>query len=655
MNEVNFAVQKAIGKYRGQDYRYSRSPYSTRMRARVALSITYLVFITGLELENLLNNVTEALGLASLAYSKYQVEVWSSLALRQDLHPAILCYMTARVQDTKKMKISAEEKMNELLLLSRSLLPISYHDAESVFNDAHEVASDIDVETSYEIGLFSPLAESASLTMSIDQRKSIAQNLAVIISDAGIRLSGYDHFPWRGVIQSLALLNVSVALAAASRWEDENLVDRDTTLHPILQTGLSRHELTAKQITALLPLIDDLDEEFMVAISDQAILENSPSRMTQVEYLARDELQRFGKGSREKIAYKLMTALGEVNSGYWTSHLLRTASFHDATRHQERPATAEKSSDTIDASAEYHDLFANLLLAMEQPCSVEYLRSTIRKFLQSSRSGRIRDRSGILGDLRKSISSRNQVNYLEALSQSESSYLLGYEIALELVRCLKEWQASLSVIRWRQERLLGVITNHLLEFSKWISFGEDHLQSLLAMVDIPNNQITNTLFGAIESHVDEFDSRTLYGLIGIVSGFCIPEENAQVLVRFSNQLLLRIHPTDRESWDISDIPNDSLNGVARFIYALMSDIDVRIRWRAVHALRRFVNLGDTTILDKIIGLYDKTSEISFRRPDVPFYWLATRLWLMIAVDRISSETPLAVSPHHTWLFNHCHI
>lgn len=651
VDDVNSAVQKAIGQYRGQDYLYSRSPYSTRMKARVALSTTYLMLIPGLELDNLLNNVTEALGPASLAYSKYQMEVWGILALRQDLHPAILRYITARVQDTKKMKISAEEKMNELLLLSRSLLPINYHDAESVFNDAHEVASEIDVETTHEIRLFSPLAESASLIMSIEQQKSAAQNLAIIISDAGIRLSGYDHFPWQSGIQSLALLNVSVALAAVSRWEDQNLVDRDTTLPPVLQTALSRHELTAKQITALLPLIDDLGEEFMVVIAEQAILENTACRATLVEYLARDELLRFGKGSREKFAHKLKAVLGEANSGYWTSQLFRTVSFHHTARHQDMPTGAERSSDTIDTSAQYGALFAEFVLAMEHPCSVEYLMSTIRTFLQSSQSGSSRGRSSILEDIRKSISPRNQVNYLEALGQSESSYLLGYEIALELVMCLKEWQGSLSVIRWRQERLLDVVTNHLLEFSRWISFGEDYLQSLLAMVDQPNNQITSALLGAIERHVDEFDSRTLYGLIGIVSSFCTPEENAQVLERFSNQLLQRIHPADRESWDISDIPNDTLNGVTRFIYALMSDIDVRIRWRAVHALRRFANLGDTTIIDGIIGLYDKTSEISFRRPDAPFYWLATRLWLMMAADRIASETPLAVSPHYNWLLS----
>ena len=90
-------------------------------------------------------------------------------------------------------------------------------------------------------------------------------------------------------------------------------------------------------------------------------------------------------------------------------------------------------------------------------------------------------------------------------------------------------------------------------------------------------------------------------------------------------------------------------GIARFLYAYMGDVDVRIRWRAAHALRRLARLGDIGILDKLVELYDQTSEPSYRKPDVPFYWLAARLWLMMTLDRIATETPSAVEPHGLWL------
>ncbi len=90
-------------------------------------------------------------------------------------------------------------------------------------------------------------------------------------------------------------------------------------------------------------------------------------------------------------------------------------------------------------------------------------------------------------------------------------------------------------------------------------------------------------------------------------------------------------------------------GVARILYALMGDVDVRTRWRAAYALRRLARLGDVGTLDKLVELYGRTSEPSYRKPDAPFYWLAARLWLVMGLDRIAVETASLVGHHGQWL------
>jgi hypothetical protein len=97
------------------------------------------------------------------------------------------------------------------------------------------------------------------------------------------------------------------------------------------------------------------------------------------------------------------------------------------------------------------------------------------------------------------------------------------------------------------------------------------------------------------------------------------------------------------------MPTEAVGGVARFIYAFMGDVDVRIRWRAAHVARRLARLGDAGVIHKIVELYGRTSESSFRRPDAPFYWLPARFWLMMILDRIAAETPSAVGRHGQWL------
>jgi hypothetical protein len=164
---------------------------------------------------------------------------------------------------------------------------------------------------------------------------------------------------------------------------------------------------------------------------------------------------------------------------------------------------------------------------------------------------------------------------------------------------------------------------------------------------MPSERIAAALIEGMERHVDVLDAPTVYTLVGLIGRHCGSIDAAQVMTRYAHRLVQRIPVHERDSWDLSDIPTEVAAGLARFLYALMGDVDVRTRWRAAHALRRLARLGDVGTLDKLVELYGRTSEPSYRTPDAPFYWLASRLWLVMALDRISAETPSALGPRAT--------
>ena len=83
------------------------------------------------------------------------------------------------------MKTSAEDKLTALIRFTRLLLPISYVDAESLFNEAIEVAGEVNAEAVHEIALFASLAEHAVGSMGVDQRRAVARDLAIVVGDAG--------------------------------------------------------------------------------------------------------------------------------------------------------------------------------------------------------------------------------------------------------------------------------------------------------------------------------------------------------------------------------------------------------------------------------------------------------------------------------------
>jgi hypothetical protein len=196
---------------------------------------------------------------------------------------------------------------------------------------------------------------------------------------------------------------------------------------------------------------------------------------------------------------------------------------------------------------------------------------------------------------------------------------------------------------------MQVVVELLPGFSRWIVHGESPLPALLDTSGISSDRIVASLLEGMERHVDVLDAPTVYALVGLIGRHSGPIDAAQVIARYADRLVQRIPVHERDNWDLSDIPTEPGAGLARFLYALMGDVDVRTRWRAAHALRRLARLGDVGILDKLVELYDRRSEPSYRTPDAPFYWLAARLWVVMALDRIAAETPAAVGHHGQWL------
>ena len=93
----------------------------------------------------------------------------------------------------------------------------------------------------------------------------------------------------------------------------------------------------------------------------------------------------------------------------------------------------------------------------------------------------------------------------------------------------------------------------------------------------------------------------------------------------------------------TELPRDVDEAAARFLFAYMGDCDLRLRWRAAHAVRRLARTGDQATLTALVAEYCRREEQVFRARDFEFYWLAARLWFVLAWDRVAGETPEAAA------------
>jgi hypothetical protein len=651
--EVDTQLQPAIAHYHNEEYRLSRNFWAREMRTRAAVSITQLIALRGLDRTALLERASSLLSARSDPFDSAETQIFARLALERSLHQQILSVITDRARVVRSMRASAEDKIAALIRFARLLLPISYGDAESLFNEAIEVAGEVNAEAIHEIALFAPLAERAVGSMSVRERRAVARNLAVIIGDAGVRLAGYEHFPWVEAAQALTTLDVCLALAAAARWEDSSIVHRSTFVPSILKTALSRHELSPAQVSALLPLVDQLDGELLIGIIEEASRQKSgPDLKSLAEEVAREELLRFGRGTRQEVSEKLSSLLTKSSPGFWLDRLVRATAFHQI----ERPGR-------VSPPGEAHWSHRREESEVEQPDPLDSIDWTAHRFVSANEVDDVIGRataaarasntfvlaSTILDRIRSIVALGDRAAHLDALISSDYQNARDYELAQAIAKGVEAWHDAPSIRHWCRERLMQVVANLLPRFCRWLAHGDSPLPSLLEKSGVPAHQICAALLEGMERHVDALSAPTVYALVGLVGRYCTPGEAAQVIARYADRLLQRIPAHERDDWDLTDIPMEAAGSIARFLYALMGDVDVRIRWRAAHALRRIARLGDLGTLDKLIELYGRTSEPSYRKPEAPFYWLAARLWLVIALDRIAVETPSAVGHHGQWL------
>jgi len=648
---VSKDLTSAVSASRREDYRLRHEYRLSDMRTQAALAVSRLMALPSLDRNLLYEDALSALGPRS-PFSVSETRVSTIFSVSAELHEKLLALTASRAKEVLKARVSADEKISALVRFARLLVPISQSDAEGLFNEAVRVAGEVNSEAMWEIDTFAPLTERAADAMDSSCKRSVACAIATIATDAAIRLEGEEGFPWPKVGRALGNLDVSVAFAAMGRWEDSAIIDRDSVLPAISKAALNRTFLSAGQVIALMLLLRRADTDIIESIVEKiSELESVAVVDLMADEVARQELLQFGKGKREKITQMLLS-LPVKERGVWLSRLISATDFQN-----EKPSNPEESgTENTPASKEFRIKEEEILNRFDfnkhrfiDPSEINQVVSSV--FAEAKGTDAFVSVSQILERIGEAVAFSDRVAHLEALAKSKSETISDYELGHVIPRWLAKWGEVPSVANWCRNRLLEVITELLPAFVRYLGYDQSSLPELLARSGASNDMVCEALLDGIARNVDALGARTLYALVGLIAGYCTEEEASTVLEKYTNRLEGRIRAEDREVWDVVDIPDVPTRGLVRFLYALMSDLDVRNRWRSGHALRCLARLNESSSLSEFKALYARTEERTYRRPDAPFYWLAARLWLVISLDRIASEKPTTISTYGTWLLN----
>jgi hypothetical protein len=623
-----------IAGFGTDSYSFERDYWAGRFRMRAARSVLRLMHLSGLPADKLLERAH------SLVRTRFEdpfatrlTTLWNDLLLRTECHDFILRSVGEKVLQARRERAPASEKVEALVNFSRLVLNFSEADARSLFEEAVARAQEIDREAFDQIETLEALAVHFRAWEEPD-RTRIACEIFRFVTDVGERLRNEENFPWDSAVVALGRLSPPAALASIARWADQGFRTHEDTLSTLIRELLRLQIMSPAWATALLVLIERANVALVGEVAAAARSVTDALRGLITEELAGDCLLNALPENRMELGSAIIDGVGaKVGDGPAARHLNEMMSFLKAAQETGRAKREESAPNRAPPSL---DLSGRRFITA---ADIEELISEAREMQPYCSIGEV------LKLIRTTITRpAERVPFLDAVASYDTGGLYEDERASAIVDALEAWKDLPSVADWRSRQLPRVIIRDFLTLSRWLKQGTKALVQLLRATGLGPAERRDVLIEGVNGTGLQLGSRALFGIADHLVAVLEPTDAWAVLTWYIARLNGRVPDGGRHVLDGRDLPSNLDDSIGRFIFALMGDVDTRIRWRAAHAARRLARLRVETAFKAIFANYNRTSDASFRDPTAPYYWLGGRLWLMLVAARVADERPEAILP-----------
>lgn len=634
-----------LGEVSSHHYSFDNDFDSHNLREMAAQSVMSLLLVESIEASELVKRAsTLVVGRFGDSVASRREKLWSWMRFRTSESEYLMRLVAEAVGVIKELRAASSDKLDAFVRLSRLVLPVSREDAEALFNDAVSVAKEIDQEAIDQIDFLSVLAEHARISGRSD-RRAVAANIFTFVSGAAERLSDRDGFPWKSAVHGLVCADDIAALAAICRWADDGIVGLDNTLGQFLLTGLQRSCISPEVATSLAALIGGTEGDLRKELASPADVQPQSSTAI-IDELAKETLLLSPQHERLLLGQEIVGQISKTESqeGPWLISLRDTVDFlkhlpdnipeEVPTHHADNNMPRWAGDDVLPKAFEF------------DPHGKSFVTSeSIAEVLEAAKSSGLRhDDRKLLRMMREASSNiRTRASFLNALASVPVGVIWCSCWVDTLSETLAAWKGTPAVDRWCKESLPSILSVHFYDLTRWLKQGQLFPHQLMDYTGLDANGRLQIILSGVAQAGEALNSHALFAIAEEIARALDPEEAGYQLLWYTQRLRNRLPAEDQALYSLTEIPDNMTEAVARCLFALMSDIDTRVRWKAAHALRRLAKLGCFDIVKATILQSGRVKDDAFRIPAAPFYFLAGKLWLAIAIYRISAETPQALS------------
>jgi hypothetical protein len=550
-------------------------------------------------------------------------------------------------------------------------------------------AESIDDDSVYLLSWLSRLAHQIAPSLSVEDRCNFSIRLAHIVEAHKDYVSEPSELPWKATLCAVSRLDAANGLALCSRWDDENhfqledgiiTVVKEVTetdfLSPLeglwlLRLAGERHDVSKDAI----PLLEKLRTrgvsarpqlvQMMQALSywvrrDIPLAERTTAATRIVEWA-----DAHGMGQLAGIA--------ELRELISFGSSLPPREDRDSSSPYRPTATREPKFDItlgiliLRFSSESVSLILLLSYVLHPTQIREFI---VQSIIDNARSGSFADletqlrqvwmNAGssstveeFLTTFGRSVAPSQGVDYLNELISLDVSISLVHEIAIALQTYLTQWRNSTIIQDWIPEGIGKFLELHLPALLVSWYGSVVPLETVLSVPNLAGQTRAALLLPAITQHLESLSPQELYKAAKSLAVPLPPAKLRDIL----DWSITRVETQIEQGREIrpvlqTQLPDTSPAVLAHFFWALFGHPDKRVRWRALHAARAIIKLPNPALLEELVNLSWSETVGAFRSPQLEFYWISARTWLMLLFQRLSDECPQMLQQYAQAIADH---
>ena len=568
---------------------------------------------------------------------RLRFEVLNKIILQRDLEKTSHLLIDQSDKIIKDSEFSANEMTDNYIkcLLLSSKIDGSF--GKYFFDEAIKATSEIDYEAFTRILSIYYL----SGTGIAKPNPKLAYEYARFIEYCDVKLGYYDkkHFPYLEGLLGIGNIDTSSMFATICRWHHRNIASIGRRINSLtkraLETGFLDHIVTS----SLLPLninynYEELEQLYKLLIQKFDETSNSEAKNTFIN----EEFRNLQLNKDEHFVRKIYD---EIKSGkfIYKSTVFEIKNYIDFLDSLE----IKKEENSNIGNFNKEDFKHNIDISAIDISSTKELEKAIDSIIvKSADSYNHRWKiENFLSDIVDKCNPNEYIQFLNALVDVNEKLLDFYTFENIIKTTIEEWDYYPDIKKWKREKFKYILLIKLQYFDYGNRLSIWSIRQFADLFSINANQLADVMIEILPQKIDLLSDESIYSSFELIKNKLTPNENEELLEWVFERWTYNIKPDFADgNWRYElTPPTDSNENIAYFLRFLLGYPDKKLRWRAIHSIRRLAKHNNAEILKILLEKQNQKDCFPFQNKEYIYYWMSAKLYLWIAIDRISLENP----------------